>query len=355
MAPSASCVICLEDVARGSPSWWCATCAAPFHLACVQAYVASLLARADAPTAWPCAHCRTLVTSGAPREWRCHCGKERAPQDDPFLPQDSCGAPCGRALAARGAPCEHRCAAPCHAGACPPCPRTREVRCGCGATRVAVRCGEGATRAPPCGGRCGAALSCGHACESRCHDGACPPCVAPAPPRRCRCGAAAPPLEGGVGARCGDAPWLCETVCGALFDCRAHACREVCCARRGAAHGACPRAGASRRCACGAAAFPDLPCDVPTPRCSETCGTTCRCGRSRRVRGAAGGRGGGGDRGGGGGDWGGSGSGSGAADPASLSPKRAPPGGGAAAGDDDAESSGGEADDSEEAGASRCD
>jgi hypothetical protein len=57
-----------------------------------------------------------------------------------------------------------RCPAPCHQGACLPCPLTATITCACGSTRYSVPCGVEARAAPPqCSLPCKIPRSCRHA------------------------------------------------------------------------------------------------------------------------------------------------------------------------------------------------
>ncbi len=70
---------------------------------------------------WGCPKCRAeYLGVGAPREYRCMCGKVVDPGFDPWLLPHTCGATCDRQLQP---PCGHDCVLLCHPGPCPPCPR----------------------------------------------------------------------------------------------------------------------------------------------------------------------------------------------------------------------------------------
>ena len=76
----------------------------------------------------------------------------------------------------------HRCAAPCHSGTCPPCPLTAVIACACGSARYRVPCGRERTALPPrCDKLCSMPALCRHAQQLHdqphtCHYGPCPPC-----------------------------------------------------------------------------------------------------------------------------------------------------------------------------------
>jgi len=162
-------------------------------------------------------------------EQQCFCGKEhnslRPCGSGIFDTQDgtkkfSCGKVCGKLLACG----KHRCTKTCHAGACSPCSRSpasytigegegsvkrkikegeEEKKIGMGVTGNGqgqkCACGQSVSYSPEhfrktctdpiwsCGKQCGKQLSCGHRCQSTCHDSSCPPCKIPVRVR-CRCG-----------------------------------------------------------------------------------------------------------------------------------------------------------------------
>ncbi|GBF94871.1 hypothetical protein Rsub_08114 [Raphidocelis subcapitata] len=142
-----------------------------------------------------------------------------------------CDQVCGRRLACGN----HKCQSPCHSGPCRPCPLTFTVACACGRTKHTMPCGVESKAAPPrcphpcpvpalcrhaggrpqhrchfgacprpCGEACGAALTCGHECQTACHDRR-PPVVAdwerPKPPKNVAQTAAAAGAAAGGGAK----------------------------------------------------------------------------------------------------------------------------------------------------------
>lgn len=116
--------------------------------------------------------------------------------------------------------CDHACLLLCHPGPCPPCPRTIDARCHCGASTRRRRCGQ---QSFACGAACGRARPCGHACPAPCHPGECAPCELVAE-RGCACGSERRRL------RCCEGEFRCDQVCGKQLACGRHTCNKVRCA-----------------------------------------------------------------------------------------------------------------------------
>eukprot|EP00048_Salpingoeca_helianthica_P008215 m.120068 g.120068 ORF g.120068 m.120068 type:complete len:802 (-) comp14545_c0_seq3:58-2463(-) len=270
------CLVCIGTVAHTEAVWTCGTCAALFHLPCIQAWIRdgvappSLLSTELFPSQqrkWHCPKCRCEYNvNEAPSKYLCFCGKLENPPFDPWLAPHSCGSPCGRKLKSN---CGHACSMLCHPGACPPCPRQIEGRCPCGRIAAARRCGQ---PAPTCGSVCARTLACGsHKCQARCHEGECSPCELQAT-RSCLCGAQRKSLP------CGNKSWSCDKVCGRPLSCGHHRCEQVC---HAGSCGDCPRSQ-KRTCPCGKSAS-QLPCTEDVPSCGDTCGLMLSCGLHRCV------------------------------------------------------------------------
>jgi len=231
----------------------------------------------------PCAVRVTLPCYGHHAEEERPCGDEK--RGDPSGVSGgyfACGQTCQRVLACG---C-HRCAAPCHSGACAPCALLPEAvrTCPCGkhvTDELLARQGKPPRAScdepvPTCGERCGRPLACGldgHVCPDPCHTGPCRPCRMPRTVR-CRCGAEERTLpcsnipepaaleKGGEDA---DARAItCGRLCRALRSCGRHQCGRRCCPGTAAAH-ECP-----------------LPCNKRLQCGLHNCERTCHkghCGR----------------------------------------------------------------------------
>lgn len=144
-----ACLICLEKVRVTDPIWDCKTgCHAVFHLLCIQSWAQQALgtaavhslgqlsgqhfpmaaAEAEEKARWHCPKCRSEYSkSELPREYRCFCGKQADPVNDPWLAPHTCGDKCERPLPGD---CGHNCVLLCHPGPCPTCPQLLMFRYG---------------------------------------------------------------------------------------------------------------------------------------------------------------------------------------------------------------------------------
>ncbi len=165
---------------------------------------------------WGCPKCRHAYKV-VPKHYECFCGKRREPQFDPWLIPHSCGDVCGRPLRRN---CGHTCLILCHPGACPPCPKTVTAPCHCGNSAPAMRrCFD---KTWSCGKPCNKLLNCGqHRCAEPCHAGACQPC-AKTSVQPCRC------LRRTEKRPCASPQWQCEEKCGLGLSCGHHKCDLVC-------------------------------------------------------------------------------------------------------------------------------
>ncbi|KAJ1670788.1 FKBP12-associated protein, partial [Coemansia sp. RSA 25] len=241
------------------------------------------------------------------RATTCHCGARPAasllgaPRASCADAVPSCGAPCGRALPG----CAHACAAPCHAGSCPPCAAPVDAPCACGATVVAAaechaaradpprcarvcgrkracgrhKCGErccagGSSHAHACARVCGRSLRCGrHTCEAPCHRGECAPCPhVGLEALACACGLTRlePPVA------CGAAPPPCAHACR-----RPRACGHASATAHECHAGPCPPCAVlvAARCMCGARELRAVACHRShAASCGTPCGRRLACG-----------------------------------------------------------------------------
>jgi NF-X1-type zinc finger protein NFXL1 len=156
-----ACLICLEKVRVTDPIWDCKTgCHAVFHLLCIQSWAQQALgtaavhslgqlsgqhfpmaaAEAEEKARWHCPKCRSEYSkSELPREYRCFCGKQVDPVNDPWLAPHTCGDKCERPLPGD---CGHNCVLLCHPGPCPTCPQLLMFRYGFDYMLVTNLCGS---------------------------------------------------------------------------------------------------------------------------------------------------------------------------------------------------------------------
>eukprot|EP01138_Halocafeteria_seosinensis_P003070 gb/GECG01003138.1/.p1 GENE.gb/GECG01003138.1/~~gb/GECG01003138.1/.p1 ORF type:complete len:860 (+),score=20.55 gb/GECG01003138.1/:1-2580(+) len=262
------CVICIEEIERSEAIFQCATCFANFHLPCVQSWVksslrpeSSLLADIlDLPNVWYCPSCRAQYDEKEyPKYYKCYCGKQVDPPDDPWLDPHTCGEKCDKQLK-----CGHRCMQLCHAGPCPPCVITVDATCFCGKQRTRKRCGA---HRFSCYETCNKELECGHQCTRVCHPGECPPCDHTVY-AHCACGKHSKHVV------CKDRFWRCNDPCTGFLSCGNCRCPDTC--HKGPC-GPCPRSG-RRTCPCGKTVFDNLSCNEETECCGDTCNKQLECG-----------------------------------------------------------------------------
>ncbi|CAG0879902.1 unnamed protein product, partial [Darwinula stevensoni] len=221
------CLICIASVKRVEPIWSCQTCYSSFHLHCIQKWAKdsvfiqseSLQEReTKASLEWFCPKCRTSYSQKQiPQEYYCFCGKETNPENHPWILPHSCGSLCERPLQPK---CGHLCLLLCHPGPCPPCPKIVRTPCYCGGMGPTVR--RCCNKEWSCQKSCKNLLACGqHKCEELCHAGACPPC-----PRtsiqKCNCG------QRTAQRPCAEPNWQCDKVCGRMYNCGYHRCDTMC-------------------------------------------------------------------------------------------------------------------------------
>eukprot|EP01135_Chromosphaera_perkinsii_P003478 Nk52_evm4s245 gene=Nk52_evmTU4s245 len=303
-ANNSVCLICIDNVRHVDPVWSCESCAALFHLPCIQRWIKegthmkqnleqnsstnSNDKKASLNIKWHCPKCRLEYTMDKyPSKYLCYCGKQVDPPFDPWALPHSCGEICGKPLtqssevdsnslqAALPRACNHKCRLLCHPGACPDCPVLLPSQpCFCGKVREAKRCAQ---KLYSCKQVCGRPLvdSCTHEgdvhlCPLECHVGPCPPCAVPVE-RSCECGKTKKNVEcfKGVVLRC-------EQKCGRLLGCGSHKCEKACHSEKEGC-GACPKAR-FQFCPCGKLRQQVESCLDVVPCCGDTCGKTLPCG-----------------------------------------------------------------------------
>ncbi|XP_071943384.1 transcriptional repressor NF-X1-like [Antedon mediterranea] len=223
----------------------------------------------------------------------------------------SCLAECAREL-----DCVfHKCKTPCHPGDCEPCqlgPKKLK-RCPCSQTLLSdlgsfVRssCRD---PIPTCDKTCNKPLKCGgddeiHLCQSKCHEGECPPCTTGISSIKCRCGNRfvdtpcndlinlSPEEKLTCDRKCNrkmhcgrhkcqnkcciNPEHVCVQSCGRWLSCREHRCEEPC--HLGNCHRCYNVSFDELYCYCGQEVMlPPIHCGVKPPPCSETCTRSHPC------------------------------------------------------------------------------
>ena len=222
------CIICLSELHAADPIWSCEVCCCDFHLSCMRSWLHESEKKSRLGK---CPGCQQGLMHSSGLRYQCwgrHVDWDSAQGPEGRAPAHSCGQICMRA---RGAGCDHPCESVCHRGRCDPCGHLRsDVRCaGDHATYEPFPCGS----QPPvkCTLRCDAPLDCGHTCAAACHAGAHPVCHVPVA-KDCACGkrraASVDPATAGVVVPCSQQVIQCESICGKLRACGAHACQRRC-------------------------------------------------------------------------------------------------------------------------------
>ncbi|XP_054277093.1 NF-X1-type zinc finger protein NFXL1-like [Macrosteles quadrilineatus] len=227
---AAICLVCIATVRRNDSIWSCNNCWGFFHLQCIQRWAKDSVAHQKAALddrprgqslphiTWACPKCREgYEQTDIPFRYFCFCGRAEDPVYHPWLVPHSCGETCNKPLSPA---CGHHCLLLCHPGPCPPCPKTVKTACHCG--KSAPRPQRCSRPQWSCGAPCSRLLGCGrHKCAVPCHAGPCAPC-----PRRsvqqCQCGRDSQERE------CASPNWQCDRACGKQLSCGSHVCERVC-------------------------------------------------------------------------------------------------------------------------------
>eukprot|EP01064_Diplonema_japonicum_P037926 TRINITY_DN9035_c0_g1_i1.p1 TRINITY_DN9035_c0_g1~~TRINITY_DN9035_c0_g1_i1.p1 ORF type:complete len:1055 (+),score=231.61 TRINITY_DN9035_c0_g1_i1:86-3166(+) len=219
---------------------------------------------------------------------------------------------------------KHNCGKECHYGECLPCELSPEdvTTCPCGKKSLFLLTKNKRTECTDtvatCTSQCGKRETCeAHACQSKCHEGPCPPCKAQVSVQ-CRCKATSVRMQCSVvtglvnGNKKESQKWPphCSRRCGAMKSCGRHKCSEVCCGTAKGHPGAnhycmevcrrkldCGRHNCEERChpgacapcrhivvdemkcRCGAEVLePPQPCGTEPPRCAKKCSLGRECG-----------------------------------------------------------------------------
>ncbi|ODH48311.1 hypothetical protein GX48_05619 [Paracoccidioides brasiliensis] len=192
------CPICTSELGRKSKVWSCTLCWTVFHLTCIKKWSnneGSVMSRPrqqqghedgeEHPRQWRCPGCN-LPHGILPQTYTCWCEKETDPRSLPGLPPHSCGQTCSKAR--KG--CPHPCDSVCHAGPCPPCMAMGPTQfCFCGRHESRKRCVDTDYKNGwSCQEPCGELLPClQHKCSRPCHEGLCGACEELVD-ARCYCG-----------------------------------------------------------------------------------------------------------------------------------------------------------------------
>ncbi|CAJ0568288.1 unnamed protein product, partial [Mesorhabditis spiculigera] len=214
---SLDCTICLNKVRKRDRIWSCSTCYNIFHLPCMRTW-----GNSTETTMWKCPLCQLDCPPNPP--YKCFCGKEKNPEFSRGEIPHSCGKPCQKV---KGVNCPHLCTEPCHPGPCPECPATVLKPCLCGKKRIPVRCGaKSALRM--CALICEKPLPCGmHKCARPCHDGACNDCEQEEE-KVCCCGKETKMKLGRM--KCDEPVPTCGKTCNKQLFCGSgeHRCQSAC-------------------------------------------------------------------------------------------------------------------------------
>ncbi|XP_066435322.1 transcriptional repressor NF-X1 [Eleutherodactylus coqui] len=277
------CMVCCDIIRVMAPVWSCQSCYHVFHLNCIKKWARSPASQAeDGNSGWRCPTCQN-VSSRAPNNYTCFCGKVSNPEWNRNEIPHSCGELCGKKRS--GLDCPHTCNILCHPGPCPSCPAFVTKTCECGRTSQSVRCGQSSTM--HCANVCGNPLNCGeHNCNQVCHAGKCQPCQQIIH-QACYCGGSSRDVSCGTDKDNYDGfgNFSCQKLCGKKLNCGKHGCTEVC---HPQPCQPCPRLPQIVRfCPCGQTPLSKLLelgcvdrkiCTDPIPSCGKTCGKPLPCG-----------------------------------------------------------------------------
>lgn len=235
-------------------------------------------------------------------DMKCFCNKhsktETCSPDNAMITRYSCSQICDLPLNCGN----HNCKSTCHSGNCDSCQLSPELveNCPCGRMKIAQNSRKTCVdEIPVCDEVCGKSLPCAHTCEMLCHLDACPPCDK-TKNIKCRCGRIEEKIEckllESTDLRCKkkctkfktcgkhrcnqqcciELEHVCQSSCGKMLSCGKHRCQRNChignCS-------SCTRVSFDElRCECGASVvYPPVPCGVPVPECKNKCTRRHKC------------------------------------------------------------------------------
>ncbi|XP_055707738.1 protein shuttle craft [Phlebotomus papatasi] len=178
----------------------------------------------------------------------CPCGKKVLGERKTCLdPVQLCGQICAKRLQCGTPGNPHFCAAKCHQGPCPPCPKSTATKCRCGHMEQMVKCRKLTTRADDarCKRRCTKKRNCGkHKCNQEC---------------------------------CIDIDHVCPQPCTYTLSCGKHKCDKTC--HPGHCDPCYRSSFQELSCECGATTiYPPVPCGTKRPACNKPCTRRHACG-----------------------------------------------------------------------------
>lgn len=271
------CVVCLERIRRGEPTWSCVKCFVITHLHCARKWAN---AGVEGDGVMRCPSCRAEQGTVKDLVYLCFCGKRKNPVLEPGVLPGSCGDPCLKERGEEGSGCPHKCNALCHPGPCAPCVvQAPGKKCLCGRETVFRKCGEAIElEGLKCNRVCGKVRECGHECLSVCHNheaqgGECEVVVNVG----CYCGR----VEEKLPCEIGRAGFSCGKICGKLLKCGKHHCEMQC--HDGPCAECVTAVNVVKTCACGKVNITEeqrrarKSCLDLLPSCGNVCGKELGC------------------------------------------------------------------------------
>ncbi|KAI0136450.1 NF-X1 type zinc finger protein [Xylariales sp. AK1849] len=159
--------------------------------------------------------------------------------------------------------CGHQCQSGCHDSSCPPCMQHMDIACRCGRTTSKSVCHQGSTQIPECMRVCRAQLNCGrHLHDLHCCPGEKRAIERVAAKRRRR--------NPGPSSDDFEAEHICIRQCGRPLKCNKHDCQQLC---HSGPCPSCPEAIFEEiSCHCGRTVLqPPQPCGTRPPECRFEC------------------------------------------------------------------------------------
>ncbi|KAF8849805.1 hypothetical protein BDZ45DRAFT_662660 [Acephala macrosclerotiorum] len=243
------------------------------------------------------AECRRPYDCGVPGHFcedQCHV-QDPEPPHCPFSPDAVTHCPCGKTpietllseprkdCSARIPHCQekcqkllscgHLCQTKCHNGECRPCSQTIDISCRCGRTTSKSACHQGMDEPPMCPRVCRATLNCGrHECGERCCPGEKKASERQKSKGKHRALNSAPTGDDNV-----EPEHICLKVCGRPLKCGNHQCQSLC--HKGPCSSCLEAVFEEISCACGKTVLqPPQPCGTRPPECRFECTRPSTCG-----------------------------------------------------------------------------